>query len=119
MRRIIIGIVLASALLAGCAQTQPVATAGTAAHRAAPAKCSACHLPPQEHSLAADRWERYLRNHKRRLRLTEEEKAFLYDFLVGGTLPTASTSSSVPSVFPRSFARYSPMSRSLPDFDGS
>jgi len=73
------------ALLAGCAQTQPVATVGTAAHRAAPGKCSACHLPPQEHSLAADRWERYLRNHKRRLRLTEEEKAFLYDFLIGGS----------------------------------
>ena len=87
MTRIIIGIVLASALLAGCTQTQPIATGGTAAHRTAPGKCSACHLPPQEHSLAADRWERYLKNHKRRLRLTEEEKAFLYDFLIGGTQP--------------------------------
>jgi nitrous oxide reductase accessory protein NosL len=87
MTRIVVVTVLASALLAGCAQTQPAASATTADHRAAPAKCSACHLPPQEHSLAADRWEIYLRNHKRRLRLTEEEKAFLYDFLIGGTQP--------------------------------
>jgi len=87
MEKVFVVTVLASALLAGCAQTQPIATAGTAVHRAAPAKCSACHLPPQEHSLTADRWERYLRNHKRRIRLTEEEKVFLYDFLIGGTQP--------------------------------
>jgi hypothetical protein len=69
-----------------CAETQPGprAQGGT---RAAPAKCSACHLAPKEHSLAADRWDNYLKNHKRRLRLTEEDKAFLHDFLVGGPPP--------------------------------
>jgi len=89
MPRIVVGVVVASALLAGCAQTQPVESTRTADRRAAPAKCSACHLPPQEHSLAAERWERYLKNHKRRLRLTDEEKAFLHDFLIGGPLPPA------------------------------
>jgi hypothetical protein len=30
-----------------------------------------------------------LKAHKRRLHLSDEEQAFLYDFLVGGELPTA------------------------------
>jgi hypothetical protein len=87
MRTIVVGAVLAFALLASCAQTQPAGSAMATNHRAAPAKCSACHLPPQEHGLAADRWERYLKNHQRRLRLSDEEKTLLYDFLIGGTQP--------------------------------
>ena len=89
MPRIVRHAVLSSVLLAGCAPTQPAESPKIADRPAAPAKCSACHLAPQEHSLAAERWERYLKNHKRRLRLTEEEKAFLHDFLVGGPPPTA------------------------------
>jgi hypothetical protein len=87
MTRLVGGTLFLLAILTGCASTQPSGAAGE--RRAAPGKCSACHLPPAEHSLGADRWERYLKNHKRRLRLTEEEKTFLYDFLVGGLPPAA------------------------------
>ena len=72
-------------LLAGCAAPRPAPD--PVATRTVPAKCTACHLAPAEHSLAADRWDRYLKNHRRRLRLTDEEKAFLHDFLIGGALP--------------------------------
>jgi len=82
----------ALALLAGCAQTQPAVSAGTSNQRVAPGKCSACHLAPQEHSLAVTQWEKYLKSHKRRLRLTDEEKTYLYDFLIGGTSPSAESS---------------------------
>jgi hypothetical protein len=84
---------LVLALAAGCAQTQPTADI-TPGRRGVPGKCSACHLAPREHSLAAERWEGYLKSHKRRLRLSDEEKVFLYDFLVGGTPPTAVTKGS-------------------------
>ena len=84
---------LVLALAVGCTQTQPAADI-TPVQRGVPGKCSACHLPPREHSLVAERWERYLKNHKRRLRLSDEEKTFLYDFLVGGTPPAAATRAS-------------------------
>lgn len=78
---------------AGCAQTgstQPHGTAPPAsADRKAPGKCSACHIAPQERSLAAEKWPAYLKAHRRRLHLTDEDQTFLYDFLVGGELPTA------------------------------
>ncbi|HEX7507981.1 MAG TPA: hypothetical protein VF550_14480 [Polyangia bacterium] len=90
MPRIVFHAALASVLLAGCAPTQPAESAKIEDRPAAPVKCSACHLPPQEHSLPAERWERYLKNHRRRIRLTEEEKAFLHDFLVGGPPPASS-----------------------------
>jgi hypothetical protein len=64
-------------------------TAQNPGNRALPSKCAACHPLPSQRSLAADRWPAYLKNHQRRLRLTESEKIFLYDFLVGGTLPVA------------------------------
>ncbi len=77
---------------AGCAETGPPPT-GTAPTQArkAPGKCSACHLAPEEHSLAAERWPAYLKAHKRRLHLSDEDQAFLYDFLVGGARPTVRT----------------------------
>lgn len=71
--------------LSACAAQQPAPN--DVANRTVPAKCTACHLAPAEHSLPADRWDRYLKNHKRRLRISDDEKAFLYDFLVGGRLP--------------------------------
>jgi hypothetical protein len=78
---------------AGCAGTGTPPTLGAAPlsseARKAPGKCSACHLAPREHSLAAERWPAYLKAHKRRLHLSDEEQAFLYDFLVGGELSTA------------------------------
>lgn len=80
--------------LAACAQTGPAPTAaspaGTSTGRHVPAKCTACHLAPAEHSLSADKWPRYLKAHKRRLHLSDQDQAFLYDFLVGGTPPPAS-----------------------------
>lgn len=85
MQTTLVGMVLAALALAGCAATSP--TPAPTANRAVPAKCTACHLAPAEHSLRADRWDRYLKNHKRRLRLSDEEKAFLHDFLVGGPPP--------------------------------
>jgi hypothetical protein len=72
-------------LVAGCAAPRPAPE--PIATRTVPAKCTACHLAPAEHSLAAERWDRYLKNHRRRLHLTDDEKAFLYDFLVGGAPP--------------------------------
>jgi len=89
MPRFVSRSVFATILLVGCAETQPTEYAMTAKQRTAPGKCSACHLAPKEHSLAATQWETYLKNHKRRLRLTDEEKAFLYGFLIGGTPPAA------------------------------
>jgi hypothetical protein len=74
---------------AGCAGPRPTVDPVSAGHRSVPAKCTACHLAPQEHSLPAERWEKYLKNHKRRLRLTDDEKRYLYDFLVGGAMPLA------------------------------
>ena len=91
MPRFVSRTVFAMSLLAGCAETQPTASAMTAKQRTAPGKCSACHLAPREHSLATTQWETYLKNHKRRIRLTDEEKTFLYDFLVGGSPPAAAT----------------------------
>ena len=75
---------LALPCAAGCAQAQPPAEASTGS-RHVPAKCTACHLAPKEHSLRAERWPAYLKAHERRLRLSNQEKAFLHDFLVGGT----------------------------------
>ena len=92
MPRSLIHVVIALAVLAGCAETQPADTATVSDHRVAPGKCSACHLAPREHSLASSQWETYLKNHKRRLRLTDEEKTYLYDFLIGGTPPAATSS---------------------------
>jgi len=79
-------------VVAGCAETQPAGPSSATHARVAPGKCSACHLAPREHSLAVSQWETYLKNHKRRLRLTDEEKASLYDFLIGGTPPSATGS---------------------------
>ena len=89
MNRVIVVAALSLLLSSGCAETRPADGPALAKRRSVPAKCTACHLAPAEHSLAADRWERYLRNHKRRLRLTEEEKSFLHDFLVGGPPPAS------------------------------
>lgn len=79
--------------VAGCAQTGTTTPHGTAPPaseaRKAPGKCSACHIAPQESSLAAQKWPAYLKAHKRRLHLSDEEQAFLYDFLVGGEHPKA------------------------------
>lgn len=74
---------------AGCAETghetgQGTVAAGSPGARHVPAKCTACHLAPAEHSLAAERWPAYLKAHRRRLHLSDEDQAFLYDFLVGG-----------------------------------
>lgn len=81
------GIVLALALAlpSACARTQP--TGAAAGEPRVPAKCTACHLAPKQHSLPAERWPAYLKAHERRLRLSEQEKAFLHDFLVGGPPP--------------------------------
>jgi hypothetical protein len=78
-------LVLAVALAAGCAQTQPTAPGAAAGGRQVPAKCTACHLAPKEGSLTAERWPAYLKAHQRRLRISDEERVFLYDFLVGGS----------------------------------
>jgi hypothetical protein len=77
---------LAIPCAAGCAQSQPGVNSPTD-RRGVPAKCTACHLAPMEHSLPADRWERYLNNHRRRIRLTDQDKAFLHDFLVAPPQP--------------------------------
>lgn len=69
-----------------CGQTQS-ATAGSTAGRQVPAKCTACHLAPKEHSLAAERWPAYLKAHERRLRLSDQEKTFLHDFLIARPPP--------------------------------
>ena len=90
--RVVIAVWLLAASL-GCAQTGPAPATAVATEspqgRRAPAKCTACHLTPAEHSLAAEQWPTYLKAHKRRLHLSDEAQAFLYDFLVGGALPTA------------------------------
>jgi hypothetical protein len=85
-------LVLALLVAGGCAQTTSTAAADVPnGRRGVPAKCTACHLAPAEHSLAAEKWQGYIKAHKRRLRLTEQEQSFLYDFLVGGERPTATT----------------------------
>jgi len=77
-------------LAVGCAQTGPTTGAAQGkSGRGVPAKCTACHLAPAEHSLVADRWPDYLKAHQRRLHLSDEDRAFLHDFLVGGELPRA------------------------------
>ena len=81
-------VVLLLVMLAGCAETQPAGRA-PASHRTAPSKCSACHPAPQEHGLASSQWEEFLRNHRRRIRLTDGEKNALHDFLIGGDRPAA------------------------------
>lgn len=78
----------------GCAQTGPPAPSSQATPpssqaRKAPGKCSACHLAPTEHSLAADKWPAYLKAHRRRLHLSDDDQRYLYDFLVGGERPAA------------------------------
>jgi hypothetical protein len=65
-----------------CGATQSTAAGPAPARRGVPAKCTACHLAPKEHSLAADKWPAYLKAHQRRLRLTDEEKDYLHDFLI-------------------------------------
>jgi hypothetical protein len=84
-------IMLLCLLLLGCAQAPPPGGAPLSGERKVPAKCTACHLAPREHGLAPSRWDHFLKNHRRRIRLTREEKAFLYDFLVGGEMPPAPT----------------------------
>jgi hypothetical protein len=73
-------------VLAGCSQTQPPRTSA-ANSPAAPAKCSSCHLAPRRHGLASTKWQAFLKHHRRRIRLTDDEKAFLHDFLVGSDMP--------------------------------
>jgi|GEM_PF-3804409 len=73
-------------VLAGCSQTQPARTSA-ANGPTAPAKCSSCHLAPRQHGLASTKWQTFLKHHRRRIRLTDEEKAFLHDFLVGSDMP--------------------------------
>jgi hypothetical protein len=87
-----IGIAVWLALGAGCAAgtTTSASAAGPTAEssqpRHVPAKCTACHLAPAEHSLAVGKWAGYLKAHRRRLRLTTDDEAFLHDFLVGPPL---------------------------------
>ncbi len=87
MRALLAGAGFALAFATGCAGKQPPESAAAGGQRTAPGKCSACHLAPREHSLPADRWQRYLTNHRRRIRLTDGEKVFLRDFLVGEPPP--------------------------------
>ena len=87
MRALLAGAGFALVFAKGCAENQPPESAAAGRQRTAPGKCSACHLSPREHSLPADRWQRYLENHRRRIRLTDGEKEFLHDFLVGEPLP--------------------------------
>jgi hypothetical protein len=75
------------ALIAACARTESATSPSLANSRPVPAKCTACHLAPKQHSLAADRWERFQKHHRRRVRMTVEEMAVLHDFLVGGDRP--------------------------------
>ena len=89
MRALLAGAGFALAFATGCAGKQPPGSAGNDGQHTAPGKCSACHLAPKEHSLPADRWQRYLENHRRRIRLTDGERLFLRDFLVGEPLPAA------------------------------
>jgi hypothetical protein len=86
MRTVAIALALTLAGAVGCAGTPPP-RGDSASSRQVPAKCTACHLAPREHSLQAERWPAYLKAHERRLRLSEQDRAFLYDFLVGGTPP--------------------------------
>ena len=81
-------VALVLVMLAGCAETQP-AGGGSASRRSAPGKCSACHPAPREHGMASSKWEEFLKNHRRRLRLTDREKDALHDFLIGGDRPAA------------------------------
>jgi hypothetical protein len=74
-------------VLAECAAPPPPGVVPVG-RRTVPAKCTACHLAPREHSLASARWERFQQNHRRRVRLAPEEREFLFDFLVGDQRPT-------------------------------
>jgi hypothetical protein len=86
MRNLVMALALALPCAAACTPTQPTASA---ANRGVPAKCTACHLAPREHSLRADRWPEYLRRHERRLRISDDERALLHDYLVGGPPPAS------------------------------
>jgi hypothetical protein len=80
---------LALSLLAlACAEAQPTTASLNGNARLAPPKCASCHLAPREHSLATTRWPEFQRSHRRRIHLTDEEKVSLYDFLIGGAMPT-------------------------------
>jgi hypothetical protein len=74
-------------MLAACAGTGATGFPPLASKRSVPAKCTACHLAPKENSLLGERWDRFLKRHRRRAHLTDEEKSLLYDFLVGGEMP--------------------------------
>jgi hypothetical protein len=74
-----------------CAETPPTVARSPAAPPRVPAKCTACHLAPAEHSLAAERWPAYLKAHQRRLHLTNADESFLHDFLVN--VPPTTTGS--------------------------
>jgi hypothetical protein len=80
---------LLSVVPVSCAGTSPTVEGPSSVHARVPAKCTACHLAPAEHSLAAEKWPAYLKAHRRRLHLTTDEETFLYDFLIGGSPPTA------------------------------
>jgi hypothetical protein len=92
MKAALAALIVATILAAGCAQSKSTTVAAQGGgRRAVPAKCTACHLAPAEHSLAAERWPAYIKAHQRRLPLSDEDRTFLYDFLVGGELPRAQT----------------------------
>jgi hypothetical protein len=78
---------LASLLALGCAQTQSTTSSVATGTRTAPPKCASCHLAPREHSLASTKWPEFQKNHRRRIHLTPDEKASIYDFLIGGPMP--------------------------------
>jgi hypothetical protein len=84
-----VAVFLACVCTVGCAETQPTAASTRSEHTRIPPKCTACHLAPAEHSLAAVRWPAYLKAHRRRLHLTADDETSLYDILVSP--PAAAT----------------------------
>jgi hypothetical protein len=74
------------ALAAGCAAAR-LTEPPPAGQSSAPAKCAACHPAPRAHDVAPGKWEDFLRHHRRRIHLSDQEKATLHEFLVGRDLP--------------------------------
>jgi hypothetical protein len=65
----------------GCAPGRGATVVSATASAALPAKCTACHLAPKPGSLPEARWSTFLKAHQRRLRLSDQDKAFLHGFL--------------------------------------